>query len=173
MKKILTTLAVAAAMATSAFAQTAPSRIAVFNVQKVLGDSAAGKAAFDRLKKMQDERAGKVQKMQEEVQALDQQLNQKKLSLTEDKFADLKKQSDDKKIALQRYAQDADREMQDARDQALADMEKQLVPVINAIGKEMGFAVIFNRLESGIVYASDAVDITDVIIKRYDEAVKK
>ena len=142
-------------------------------MQKVLGDSAAGKAAYDRLKKMQDERAGKVQKMQEEVQALDQQLNQKKLSLSEDKFADLKKQSDDKKIALQRYAQDADREMTDARDAALADMEKQLVPVINAIGKEMGFAVIFNRMESGIVYASDAVDITDVIIKRYDEAVKK
>jgi outer membrane protein len=173
MKKVLMFVA-AVAMTLPMAAQTAaPSRIAVFNVQKVLGDSAAGKAAYERLKKMQDERAGKVQKMQEEVAGLEQQLSQKKLSLSEDKYADLTKSYNDKKIALQRYAQDADREMSDARDAALAEMVRQLVQVINAIGKEMGFAVIFNRQESGIVYASDAVDVTDVIVKKFDEATKK
>jgi outer membrane protein len=173
MKKALM-FVVAAVMAVPTFAQTtAPSRVAVFNVQKVLGDSVVGKAAYERLKKMQEERAGRVQKMQEEVTSLEQQLSQKKLSLSEDKYADLSKSYNDKKIALQRYAQDAEREMGDARDAALADMERQLVPVINAIGKEMGFAVIFNRMESGIVYASDAIDITGVIIKKFDEASKK
>ena len=165
-------LATTAVLAVPTFAQSAPSRIAVFNVQKVLSDSAAGKSAYDKLKKMQDERAGRVQKMQDEVTALETQLSQKKLSLSEDKFNDLQKQYSDKKIALQRYAQDADREMSEARDAALGDIEKQLVPVINALGKEMGFAVIFNRFESGIVYASDAIDITDAIIKRFDDAVK-
>lgn len=173
MKKTLISLAAIAVFAVPSFAQTAPARLAVFNVQRVLADSAAGKAAYERLRKMQEERAGKLQKMQEEVQAIDTQLSTKKMSLAEDKQAELAKQSSDKKIALQRFAQDADREMGTARDQALADIEKQLVPVITAVGKEMGFAAIFNRVDSGIVYASDAIDITDTIIKRFDEASKK
>lgn len=173
MKKTLISIAAIAVFAVPSFAQTAPARLAVFNVQRVLADSAAGKAAYERLRKMQEERAGKLQKMQEEVQAIDTQLSTKKMSLAEDKQAELAKQSSDKKIALQRFAQDADREMGTARDQALADIEKQLVPVITAVGKEMGFAAIFNRVDSGIVYASDAIDITDTIIKRFDEASKK
>jgi len=63
MKKLVA-FALAAAVTVPAFAQTAaPARVAVINVQKVLADSAAGKAAFERLQKMQEERRGKAQKM--------------------------------------------------------------------------------------------------------------
>ncbi len=34
----------------------------------------------------------------------------------------------------------------------------------------MGFALIFNKLESGLVYASEAIDITDVVVKRFNGA---
>ena len=33
----------------------------------------------------------------------------------------------------------------------------------------MGFAAIFNKFESGLVYASEAIDITDIIIRRFNE----
>jgi hypothetical protein len=33
----------------------------------------------------------------------------------------------------------------------------------------MGLAAIFNKFESGLVYASDAIDITDSVIKRFNE----
>jgi outer membrane protein len=168
MKKLLMTLAVAA-LAVPTFAQTAPSRVAVFNVQKVLADSNAGKAAYEKLKKVQDDKTAQAKKMDDELKALDQQINNKSLSLSEDKLNDLRKQFSDKKIALQRFAQDADREIGTARDRELAELERQLLPVINEIGKEMGFAAIFNRVDSGIVYASEAIDITDVITKRFNE----
>jgi hypothetical protein len=32
----------------------------------------------------------------------------------------------------------------------------------------MGFALIFNKMESGLVYASEAVDITDVVVKKFN-----
>ena len=79
------------------------------------------------------------------------------------------KQLSDKKIAAQRFAQDAEREMGEARDRALLELENKIKPVIDPIGKEMGLAAIFNKFESGLVYASDAIDITDTVIKRFNE----
>ena len=34
----------------------------------------------------------------------------------------------------------------------------------------MGLALIFNKFESGLVYASDAVEITDTVIQRFNAA---
>lgn len=155
------------AMTAPLFAQvSAPSRVAVINVRQVLADSNAGKAAYAGLKKMQDDRAGKIQKMTEELAGLESQLKQKQLSLTDDKVQDLNKQITDRKVAAQRFAQDAERELGEARDKSLAELEKQILPVITEVGKEMGFALIFNKFESGLVYASEAIDITDVVLKK-------
>jgi outer membrane protein len=169
MKKILILIAMAA-LALPAFAQTsAPQRLAVIDVQRVLNTSIAGKAAQDRLKKLQDDKLAQAQKLQEDVKAIDTEINTKKLSLSEDKLTDLQKQLADKQVALQRFGQDADRDMGEARDKALLELENQIKPVIDQIGKEMGLAAIFNKFESGLVYASDAIDITDVVIKRFND----
>jgi outer membrane protein len=169
MKKFLVTLAVAA-LATPMFAQGTPQRFAVIDVQKVLTQSTAGKAAYEKLKKMQDDRLEKAKAMDEELRKLDGEISTKRLSLSEDKLAEMQKQVADKRIAMQRYAQDADREIGEARDRELQALEARIKPVIDALGKEMGIAAIFNKFESGLVYASDAVDITDTVIKRFNEA---
>jgi outer membrane protein len=169
MKKLLVSVA-ALALAAPMFGQTQPARLAVIDVQKVLTQSTAGKAAYDRLKKMQDDRITRAQKMDEEIKTLENDVNAKKMSLSEDKLNDLNKQISDKKIAEQRYAQDADREVGEARDRELQALEARIKPVIDQIGKEMGLAAIFNKFESGLVYASDAIDITDTVIKRFNDA---
>ena len=169
MKKFLVTVAVAA-LAAPMFAQNAPARMAVIDVQKVLTQSTAGKAAYDKLKKMQEDKLEKAKAMDEELRKLDTEINTKKISLSEDKLADMQKQLAEKRISMQRYAQDADREITEARDKELQALEAKIKPVIDALGKEMGIAAIFNKFESGLVYASDAIDVTDTVIKRFNEA---
>lgn len=169
MKKFLVSVAMAA-LAAPMFAQNAPARIAVIDVQKVLTQSTAGKVAYEKLKKMQDERVEKAKAMNDEMTKLDADINTKRLSLSEDKLADMQKQLADKRISVQRFAQDADREMGEARDRELQALEVKIKPVIDALGKEMGIAVIFNKFESGLVYASDAIDITDTVIQRFNAA---
>src|SRR5260370_17545563 len=159
MKKVLISLAVAA-MALPMFAQGAPQRVAVIDVQKILSSSAAGKAAYERLRKLQDDRMARAQKMDEDIKALDNEINSKKLSLSEEKLVDLQKQLSDKKIAMQRYAQDADREVTEARDKALAELQAKIMPVIDSVGKEMGLAVIFNKFDPSLSYPSEPIDIT-------------
>ena len=169
MKRLIISVAVAA-LAAPMFAQAPPARFAVIDVNRVLTTSNAGKAAVDRLKKMQDERVERAKNLNEEIAKLDQEINAKKLSLSEDKIGDMTKQLSDKKIAMQRFAQDADREVGEARDRALMELENKIKPVIDQIGKEMGLAAIFNKFESGLVYASDAIDITDTVIQRFNGA---
>jgi outer membrane protein len=170
MKKVLITMAVAALAATPMFAQGAPSRVAVIDVQKVLAQSTAGKQAYERLKKMQEDRITRAKKMDEEIATLDNDINSKKLSLSEDKLTEMTKNLSDKKIAMQRFAQDADREVSEARDKTLLELENKIKPVIDQMGKEMGLAAIFNKFESGLVYASEAIDITDTVIVRFNAA---
>jgi outer membrane protein len=169
MKKFLISIAVAA-LAAPMFAQNTPARVAVVDVQKVLTQSTAGKAAYEKLKKMQEDRLGKAKQMDDEMKKLESDLNTKRISLAEDKLAEMAKQLADKKISMQRYAQDADREIGEARDRELQALQVKIEPVIDAIGKEMGLALIFNKFESGLVYASEAVEITDTVIKKFNEA---
>jgi outer membrane protein len=169
MKKFLVAVAVTA-LAAPLFAQTQPARVAVIEVQKVLTQSTAGKASYERLKKMQDERIERAKSMDEELRKLDADINAKRISLSEEKLTEMQKQLADKRISMQRFAQDADREIGEARDRELQALEAKIKPVIDAIGKEMGLAAIFNKFESGLVYASDAIDITDTVVKRFNEA---
>ena len=169
MKKFLVTVAMAA-IATPMFGQASPGRVAVIDVQKVLTQSTAGKAAYEKLKKMQDDRVERAKSMDEELRKLDADINAKRISLSEDKLADLQKQLADKRINMQRFAQDADREIGEARDRELQALEAKIKPVIDALGKEMGLAAIFNKFESGLVYASEAIDITETVVKRFNEA---
>ena len=169
MKKLLISIAVAA-LAAPMFAQNTPARVAVVDVQKVLTQSTAGKAAYEKLKKMQEDRLNKAKSMDEEMKKLETDLSTKRISLAEDKLAEMTKQLADKKIAMQRFAQDADREIGEARDRELQALQVKIEPVIDALGKEMGLALIFNKFESGLVYASDAVEITDTVIQRFNAA---
>jgi outer membrane protein len=169
MKKFLVTMAVAA-LATPMFAQNTPARVAVIDVQKVLTQSTTGKAAYEKLKALQEERVAKAKQLDEDARKLETDITTKRISLSEDKLAEMQKQLADKRISMQRFAQDADREIGEARDRELQALEAKIKPVIDGIGKEMGLAAIFNKFESGLVYASDAVDITDTVIKRFNEA---
>lgn len=154
-------------------AQTsAPSRVAVIDVRKVLAESVAGKTAMERLKKLQDEKADRAKKLNDELAGLESQIKTKSMSLSEDKLAELNKQFTDKKLAFQRFGQDAERELTEARDRSLQELERQILPLINDIGKEMGFAVIFNKFEAGLVYAAPAIDITDTVVKRFNDTAK-
>jgi outer membrane protein len=169
MKKVLVSIAMAA-LAAPLFAQTSvPARVAVIDVQKVLTTSTAGKVAYERLKKLQDDRVSKMQKMDEEVKTLANELSTKKLSLSEEKQAEMTKTITDKQTTMQRYAQDADKEVTEARDKALQELDNKIKPIIDGLGKEMGLAAIFNKFESGLIYASDAIDITDTVVKRFNE----
>jgi outer membrane protein len=152
--------------------QTAnPMKIAVIDVQQVVEQSAAGKEALARLKKLNDEKVAEGRKMAADLEALQKQLSTQGPTLTQDKVADLQKQIEDKKVALNRFRDDAQQALDDARKKELDGLEKQIMPIINDIGREGKYLMIFNKFQSGLVYADDQVDITEEVLRRFNTKV--
>jgi outer membrane protein len=142
--------------------------IAVIDVQRVVTESDPGKQALQKLKELQDAKIDEGRALQQELAALQEQMSKQRFTLSEERLAELSKQMEDKQIALQRFQDDAERELDESRRRELGGLEGRIIPVINEIGAERGFTLIFNKFQSGLVYADDTVDITDDVIRRFN-----
>lgn len=153
-------------------AQQAPP-VAVIDVQRVVEESAAGREAMGRLRKLQEEKVTQGRKLSDELASLRRQLETQAVTLSEAKIAELRKQIEDKQVELQRFQDDAQQELEEAKAKELQNLEKQIMPIINEIGREKKFLLIFNKFQSGLVYADDAVDITDEVLRRFNTKLTK
>ncbi|MBA4137043.1 MAG: hypothetical protein C0518_06985 [Opitutus sp.] len=158
-----------AVFAGAAAAQT-PTRIAVVDVNRVIADSAAGKAATAKLTTLQETRVAPLKRLQGELDQLTKQLQDKNSKLSAAALETLRTQAEEKQRRLVQGSQDAEREIGAARDRELQALETKLKPIIESYAKEVGFAAIFNKFESGLVFAADSIDITDELIKRANRA---
>jgi outer membrane protein len=151
-------------------AAAGPIKIAVIDTEKILLSSQAGKKALADLKKLQEAKENELRTRAQELKDLQSKITEGRLSLAQDKLADLSKQYEEKEIALRRLQDDATRELNKKRDEMLAAIDGRVMPVINQAGKDLGYTLIFRKFESGLIYADEAVDITNVIIQRLDAA---
>jgi outer membrane protein len=161
-----------AAQAASAPPAAGTIRVAVIDTEKILLSSTAGKKAVADLKRLQDQREKELAGRATELKDLQAKINDGRLSLAQDKLADLSKQYEEKEIGLRRAQDDATRELNKKRDEMLAQIDERVMPVINQVGKDLGYTLIFRKFESGLIYADEAVDITSVVVQRLDTAAQ-
>ncbi len=171
---------VMAVLATTVGAQQAPKAaeapklsFAVIDVNVLVQDSAAGKEAMSRLKKAQDDKVAQRKKLTDEAEALQKQLETQRVTLSDAKIAELQKQIEDKGIAMRRFDDDAQQQLQEAQKRELDTLEKQIMPIIQEVGREMKLQMIFNKFQSGLVYADEGMDITDQVLRRFNTKVTK
>jgi len=143
-------------------------KIAVIDTDEVVRASAAGKQAMTELDALRQRKTTEGEAMTQQIQDLQKRLTEGRLSLSEEKLAELQKEYEDKAIALRRFEDDANRELTKKRQEVLSALDSKVMPVINAYGAEQGYDLIFRKFDSGLIFASDAVDITDEIIRRVD-----
>lgn len=168
------TLLVAVASMAPARGQESPAaggtRVAVVDTQRLLEESASGRSALERLRGLFDQKQQEIAAREQEIADLRQQLEEGSLSLSEARQAELQGQIEDKLIALRRLRDDAQRELNQQQDRALQEIDRQIMPVIQQVAAESGYALIFRKYESGLLFAQDAVDITDRVLQRFNAA---
>jgi len=157
-----------AAAQTSAPAPARPPKIAVIDVQRILTESKLGKEALARLKTVQEQKLAESKQRQEAISQIRARIAEGQLSLSEEKIAELQKQLEEQVISFRRFQDDAERELQKLRDETFAAIEQRVMPIINQMGRELGYTLIFNKFESGLLFAQEEVDITSAIIQRFD-----
>jgi len=166
--RVMLVMLVVVAAAVPAAAQI---KLAVIDVQRVVTESDPGKEALQDLKVLQDKKIEEGRAVQQQVDELRDRFNKQRFTLAEDKLEELTKQIEDGGIALKRFQDDAQRDQEDARRKALHGLEQQIMPIINLVGKEQGISLIFNKFQSGVVYAEESIDITDDVIRRFNTSL--
>ena len=169
-RSMIRTAAVAALVLVAALPAAAQSKVAVIDVQRVVAESDPGKEAIQKLKAISDAKVQEGQTMQQEMATLQDQYNKQRFTVSEVRMAEMSKELEDKNIAIRRFEDDAKRELDEVRRRELGGLEERILPIINQIGQEEGITLIFNKFQSGLVYADEAVDITDDVIRRFNTA---
>ena len=180
MNRILTFVAGAAvaALPVAAVAQApaspspaAPQKIAVIEVQRIIQESAVGKEALARVQKLQQAKQEDLAKRQKELHDLEQKIQEQGKSLSEDAMEKLQKDYQAKAVDLKRFQDDAQRDLEEAQRKELKTLEERIMPVIDAVGKEMGYTLVFNKFNSGLLFAADDADITNAVITRFNTLI--
>ena len=143
-------------------------KIAVIDVNRIMTDSQRGKSVLAGIEKMQSERSAQLKTLNDELTEMQKRFQEGRLSLAEDKLAELQGAIEEKDRVFKRAREDAERDIQKRRTDEIEKIESAVFPIINGLGKEGGYTMIFNKFQSGLVYADDAVDITAEVIKRLD-----
>jgi len=164
------TAVLAAIVMAVALPVAAQANIAVIDVQRVVTESDPGKEVMQKLRVLSDAKAQEGQNLQQEMAALQDQFNKQRFTVSEQRQAEMSKQIEDQQIAIRRFQDDAQRELQEAQRRELGGLEERILPIINQVGQEQGLTLIFNKFQSGLVYADEAVDITDRVIQMFNTA---
>ncbi len=179
MRKPLVATLCGAFIAVAAYSQTASSggmppaalKVGVVHAERLLQESVAGKEALQRLQKMADEKREEGERMSAELSGIEQKLADQGPSLSDGVRESLQSSYQEKALALQRFQDDAARDLEGAKNEALAELEKRLTPLLAEYGKERGFSLIFNWTQANLVYADSALDVTNDVLLAFNKSV--
>ncbi|MBI5189999.1 MAG: OmpH family outer membrane protein [Nitrospirae bacterium] len=141
-------------------------KIGYVDFQKVQGDSKAGKDIIKSMETMLKDKQAQLDKRQDEIEKMMQEIEKQSSVLS----SDVRKQKEEKLQKeykdLQRFKSDSEEDLNKKKAELLKQMVEEIASVINKYGKEEGYTLILER--SVVLYAPEAVDITDRIVKAYD-----
>ena len=162
--------AVTLALPIAASAQTL--KLGYVDYQKVLLEVEDGKAAKARLQKWLDDRQKEIDKEQEALRKEKELLDKQASAMSEDtrmqKASELQKKVIDLTQKWDRYrAEAANRERQEM-EPIIGKIDK----VIESIAKNGGYTFVFEKRDSGLVYAQNQYDLTSEVMLNYNSLPK-
>jgi len=168
MKRVLCAVAAfgfVIAMSSASFA--ADIKIGYVDFARVQQESKAGKQAYKSIEKMFNDKQSQLDQRQKEIEKLMGELEKQSSLLSED----VKRQKEDKLQKdykeLQRFKADSEDELNKKKSEMAKQMYGEVAAIINKYGKQEGYTLILEK--SMVLFAPEGVDVTDKVIKSYDE----
>jgi outer membrane protein len=160
-----------AAWAQAGAAATA-NKVGVINIRQAIVTTAEGKQASAQLQAQFDPQQNDLQNMQKQIQTLQDRLNTGARTLSADEQAKLQRQGELLAREFQRKQDDLNEEVTAAQGDIVDTIGRKMVDVIEKYSKDNGFVVVLDSSAQGtpVVYGATQADITQEIIRLYDQA---
>jgi len=145
------------------------SKIAVINMQKLQEKSEKFQKIRGTLKQKYEALQKKLDNEKNELVKMEEELKKQGMMLSLDAKEDKQKQLTKKKRHYKYLAEELTREMKEAEIEATNKFGKEIEKVVEKIGKRDAYTLILGKRTMGLVYYDNAIDITDEVIKAYDQ----
>jgi Skp family chaperone for outer membrane proteins len=151
------------------YAQQA-SKIAIINSQKAFETSVEGKRILGQMQDRESKIKTDLQKLDDSIRLLENKLSTGRLTMTNEALQGIQSDIDKKTTERKRYEEDATREAQQFSANLVQKIRSEMVTIIENLAKERGLELVLDVIQSGVVTFSPTVDITDEVIRRYDQS---
>lgn len=150
-------------------AQEAPAKIGFVDVQRALLTIEEGKAKRKELQDWAAPRQQELQRLDQEIQALQQELASKQQSASLDQLADLNRRFTAKKREFEDKQRQYSRELEEKQNEVLRALGQKLEQLLKEYADAQKYTAIFILQPDQVAYVANFADITDTLIKLYNE----
>ena len=144
-------------------------KIAVVDARRALITSKRGRQAEEKLKSMMEEKKAQIEPLEKQLKRREEEFQAQKYVLSP-------AVAEERKLELIKEHRDLERTMQEAQEELEIEQRKLMQPMLKMVedalgelGKEKNFAVILEKSSPGVLYISETLDITDLVIQKLNE----
>ena len=154
-------------------APAVPAKVAVIAFQAAVGQTNEFQRNFADLQKKYEPKRAQLKTMADEIDGLEKQLQAQGDKLSDAERATRAKIIDDKKKQAQRFAEDAQTDLQGEMQQVYEGVASKVFEVLESYAQQQGYTLVVdgtgNQQQAPVVlYASPSTDISKAIVEAYN-----
>lgn len=150
------------------YAQSLASPMYVVDMQRVLDESIAGKAARNNIKEEVKKREVQLQVSRAELGKLNEDIEKQSTLLSQDALRDKRAQLERKARDFERTVQEQREELGRKNDEEIGKIVRDAQEALSKIATQDKLSFVLERGEGFVVYANDQYDLTARVIKALD-----
>lgn len=166
MYRIFTAFALLAVVAAPAQAET---RVGVVNTVQLMEEAPQAKAAQSNIESEFAPREQELVALQKGIRKMEDRLSRDGAVMSEDESSKLERDILTKRRELKRSQDEFRDDLNIRKNEVLSKLQRQMYEATVAMAKEKKFDVILGQ---GVVYSSDKVDITDMVLEKLKKNFK-
>jgi outer membrane protein len=166
--KAIVLLGLASVLLWGTAAQDEPIKIGIVDIDQAISSTEEGKAAREECARKQREAEAELQPMYERYKALEDELKAKKFVLSDEALFQKQLDLAEMRNQIQNKMKELEGQLKVDQKRLEGPLTAKLVSIIEEIGKTNGFTMILRRGTPGVLYTREALDITDLVIEKYN-----
>lgn len=166
--KAIVMLGLAALLVWGTAAQDQGVKIGVVDLDQAINATDQGKKAREELQEKEHQAQQQMQPLFDKYKKLQDEIKNKRFVLSDQ--AMFQKQLDLAELQnkIQNQTQELKGQLKLDRERIEGPLRDKISNVVDKIGKDEGFTLIFARGTPGLLYNREALDITDLVIKKFN-----
>ena len=143
-------------------------KIGWVDMQRAVNTCNLGREAKQTLTREVERFQRLIGERQKELQEMKESLEKQGLMLNPEVRAAREKELQNKVRDFQRWGEDVQNEFNQKRSETEANISRNLVKIAQEIANKEGYTIILEKNENIVLFASQATDVTDLVIKACD-----